>query len=67
MVRIPTVLRLDDQPIKIQKRRGDFDSLDLIVCVALAGGFMTGEWMPFAVIFFFVVSADIIAERNMRR
>jgi hypothetical protein len=28
----------------------DFDSFDLIVCVALAGGFMTGEWMPFVIL-----------------
>lgn len=27
-----------------------FDSFDLIVCVALWGGFVTGNWFPFIAI-----------------
>jgi hypothetical protein len=43
------------------------DSFDIIMCVALVGGFMTGEWLPFIFLSVFAASADILGERQRRR
>ncbi len=34
-----------------------FDSFDLIMCVALWGGFATGNWLPLLVLVFLGVAA----------
>jgi len=35
---------------KINMPKIDFNSFDLILCVALFGGFWTGIWLPFIIL-----------------
>jgi hypothetical protein len=42
------------------------DTYDFVVCTAIAGGFMTGEWMPFTILVVFSLLADIIGARDKK-
>jgi len=42
----------------------DIDSYDLVICVALVGGFATGNWLPFIVFGIILLISELPDKRD---